>query len=248
VVVEVHADKPALSTAAARRAGERLRAVLASRPMARLVAATGASQLDFLAAVIEQPGIDWARVELFHLDEYVGLPISHRASFRRYLLDRLIVPAGIIRHNLLDGEGDLAAVLAAAGQALTAAPIDLAFVGIGENGHLAFNDPPADFQTTAPYLVVDLDQACRQQQVAEGWFASFAEVPPRAITMSVRQILQAREILCVVPGARKTEAVAATLRGEVRPEVPASILRTHPGTTLYLDRASAARVDPGLLP
>jgi glucosamine-6-phosphate deaminase len=248
VIVEVHADRPALAAAAARRAGELLRAALAARPMARLVAATGASQLELLAALIEQPGIDWARVELFHLDEYVGLPIGHPASFRRYLLDRLILPAGIIRHHLLDGEGDLPAVVAAAGQALTAAPIDLALVGIGENGHLAFNDPPADFQTTAPYLVVDLDQACRRQQVAEGWFASLAEVPPRAITMSVRQILQAREVLCVVPGARKAEAVAATLSGEVRPEVPASILRTHPRTTLHLDRASAARVDPALLP
>jgi glucosamine-6-phosphate deaminase len=155
-------------------------------------------------------------------------------------------PAGIERVHWLDGEGDLDAVVARAARAIGAAPIDVAFVGIGENGHLAFNDPPADFQTEAPYLVVELDEACRRQQVGEGWFALVDDVPRRAISMSVRQILKAGEILCIVPDQRKAAAVAASLSGEVRPEVPASILRTHPRATLFLDRGSASLLDRGL--
>jgi glucosamine-6-phosphate deaminase len=183
---------------------------------------------------------------MFHLDEYLGLPPDHPASFRRFLLERLIRPAGIERYHFLDGEKDPADVIATVGAALQAAPIDCAFVGIGENGHLAFNDPPADFDATEPYLTVRLDDACRMQQVGEGWFSSLADVPERAISISVRQILDAREIICVVPDARKADAVRNSLEGPVTPEVPASILQTHANTTVYLDKASAARLQqPG---
>ena len=179
---------------------------------------------------------------MFHLDEYVGLPIGHPASFRRYLLERLIRPTGMRTYHLLDGERDAQQVADEAGRAIASAPIDVAFVGIGENGHLAFNDPPADFATERPYLVVSLDEACRRQQVGEGWFASMDDVPAEAISMSVRQILKSRTILCVVPDARKAQAVHACLEGDVSPMAPASILQTHADTTVYLDRASAARL------
>ena len=244
MIVKVFGDKKALGAAAAQRAADILREAIAARGEARLVAATGASHFELLNALVEAPGIDWKRVEMFHLDEYVGLSAGHRASFRRYLRERLIDRTGIVRHHLIDGEADLTAVIAETTRALEAAPVDVAFVGIGENGHLAFNDPPADFASDAAYIVVELDQACRAQQVGEGWFGSIAEVPRRAITMTARQILKAREILCIVPDARKADAVAATLEGEVRPEVPASILRLHPRATLFLDGPSAAKVDP----
>jgi glucosamine-6-phosphate deaminase len=208
--------------------------------MARLVAATGVSQFEFLDELTSAPDIDWSRVELFHLDEYVGLPVTHPASFRKYLFERLIHKTGITQHHLLNGELDPKAVANQVGSELQSRPVDLAFAGIGENAHLAFNDPPADFQTTKPYLIVELDQACRQQQVNEGWFADFADVPKRAISMSIRQILSAREIIAVVPDARKAQAVKACLEGEISPLAPASFLREHPNATIYLDKDSAA--------
>ena len=233
-----------MSVAAADHAAGLLRETIARKGRARLVAATGASQIEFLAALVAAPGIEWNKVDLFHLDEYVGLPITHPASFRRYLHDRLIDVVGIRSYHLLDGESDCRRVAADAGRALTAAPIDLAFVGIGENGHLAFNDPPADFDTSEPYLVVTLDDACRRQQVGEGWFASLDEVPEQAISMSVRQILESRIILCVVPDARKAAAVKACVEGPVSPLAPASILQLHAATTLYLDRDSSELLRP----
>jgi glucosamine-6-phosphate deaminase len=243
VVVQVLPDKTALGAAAAGRASIILRETIAARGQARIVAATGASQFEFLAALSAAPGIDWKKVEMFHLDEYLGLPETHPASFRKYLRERLIDRVGIERHHLLDLEGDVPAVIRAVSTAIRAAPIDVAFVGIGENGHLAFNDPPADFVTDEPYIVVELDRACRQQQVGEGWFGRLEEVPTQAVSMTVRQILEAREILCIVPDRRKAEAVRASLRGPVTPEVPASALREHPNTTLYLDPGSAALLD-----
>jgi len=148
---------------------------------------------------------------------------------------------------LLDGEDNPREVIRQVGATLNAAPVDIAFAGIGENGHLAFNDPPADFDTQEPYLVVDLDEACRRQQVGEGWFANIADVPRQAISMSVRQILQAREIIAVVPDARKAHAVKLCVQGEITPMAPASILRTHPATTLYLDRESSSLLSPAKL-
>ena len=243
----VRPDRPSLGAAAAAQAGNLLRDALARNGKARIIAATGASQFDFLATLVREPGIDWPAVELFHLDEYVGLPATRPASFRRYLLDRLIGPAGIVRHHLLDGLGDLDEVRCQAGEALNAEPIDVAFVGIGENGHLAFNDPPADFTTTEPYLLVELDAACRRQQVGEGWFPTLDDVPRYALSVSVRQILKARVILCVVPDQRKAKAVRDTLEGPIGPEVPASILRTHPDVTLFLDEESSMFLDPRTL-
>jgi len=238
--VKTYIDRSTMSMAAARHAAQALRIAIGARGDARIVAATGASQFDFLEALTAAPGIDWTRVEMFHLDEYVGLPIDHPASFRRYLLERLIRKTGMTRYHLLDGEHDAARVAEHVGQEIGRTPVDVAFVGIGENGHLAFNDPPADFVTDRPYLIVTLDAACRRQQVGEGWFASVAEVPSEAVSMSVRQILKSREIICVVPDARKAQAVKACIDGEVSPMAPASILRTHANATIYLDRDSAA--------
>ena len=233
-------DPASLGRAAASDAAAIIEDAVASRGRARIIAATGNSQLHFLESLTAHLELPWTAVELFHLDEYLGIPATHRASFRRYLLDRLIGPTGIATSHLLDGELDPELVCRSVGQALQEAPIDVAFVGIGENGHLAFNDPPADFETRAPYLVVTLDEACRRQQVGEGWFSSLADVPSRAISMSVQQILAARQILVIVPDLRKAEAVRNTVEGPVTPLVPASILQTHAAATLYLDRGSAS--------
>jgi glucosamine-6-phosphate deaminase len=241
----VFPDKLSLAKTAASDAAARISAAIDTRRRARIVAATGASQVEFLDRLMRTPGLDWRHVEMFHLDEYIGLPISHPASFRKYLLERLIRPAGIVNYHLLDGERDPQAVCREIGQALRQAPIDVAFVGIGENGHLAFNDPPADFDTDAPYIIVRLDEACRRQQVGEGWFANLAQVPDTAISMSVRQILEAKAIICVVPDRRKAEAVRACLEGPVTPNMPASILRTHPNVTVYLDQDSSALLKNG---
>jgi glucosamine-6-phosphate deaminase len=229
-----------MGRAAAAHAAATLRECIRLKGHARVIAATGASQFDFLDALTSSPDIDWPRVELFHLDEYVGLSIDHPASFRRYLLDRLIRKVGIHKYRLLDGDTDPEQAAAEVGAVLAERPADIAFVGIGENGHLAFNDPPADFTTDDPYIIVTLDEACRRQQVGEGWFSSVADVPTHAISMSVRQILTSIEIVAVVPDARKAAAVKACVEGPVSPMAPASILQTHPNTTLYLDFDSAA--------
>jgi glucosamine-6-phosphate deaminase len=239
VRIRTYAERLTMSVAAAAHAAESLRTCIGTHGTARIIAATGASQLEFLDALTSTPDIDWSRVEMFHLDEYVGLPVDHPASFRRYLLDRLIDRVGISRYHLLDGEHDPEQVAQNIGDVLAERPIDLAFVGIGENGHLAFNDPPADFTTDRPYLIVTLDEACRRQQVGEGWFASIEDVPAQAISMSVRQILKSNEIIAVVPDARKAAAVQACVEGPISPMAPASILQTHPNTTLYLDEDSA---------
>lgn len=233
-----------LGQAAAEHAAARLRVAIGSHGRARIIAATGAAQFAFLAALTRDRSVDWPKVEMFHLDEYVGLPANHPASFRKFLTDRLIDPTGLGDAHLIDGEADAETVCRDMGALVQAAPIDLAFIGIGENAHLAFNDPPADFETDRPYIVVQLDEACRRQQVGEGWFATIADVPARAISMSVRQILAAREIIAIVPESRKATAVRAALEGELTPMVPASILRTHPNVTLYLDSASAALLAP----
>ena len=234
-------DTPAaLAAAAAHDAAGRIRNAITQHGRARIIAATGASQIAFLDALVREPGVEWDKVEMFHLDEYIGLPADHPASFRKYLLERLIGPAGITRHHLLDGERDPAAVCREMGALIRKEPVDVALVGIGENGHLAFNDPPADFETDAPYLVVRLDERCRLQQVGEGWFAGLADVPETAISMSVRQILDAKSIVCVVPDRRKAEAVRASLEGPVDPMTPASILQRHHDITIYLDRESAS--------
>ena len=239
--VEVFDSKRELGEAAAREAAGLIREAIAARGDARLVAATGASQFEFLDALAREGGIDWGRVVFFHLDEYVGLPESHPASFRKYLRERV---EGRVRpgaFHFIDGEAaDPREECRRLGELISPRAIDVAFVGIGENGHLAFNDPPADFETDEPYLVVELDEACRRQQVGEGWFKSLDEVPRRAVSMSVKQILRARRVICCVPDRRKAPAVRDCLESEVSPRHPASALRTHAGASLYLDRESAS--------
>jgi glucosamine-6-phosphate deaminase len=208
-----------------------------------VIAATGASQFEFLEALVVTPDIEWAKTVFFHLDEYVGLPETHPASFRRYLKERIVERVHPGAFHFVAGDApDPRAECRRVGEILGRHPIDVAFVGIGENGHLAFNDPPADFETVEPYLVVRLDEACRRQQMGEGWFARLEDVPAEAVSMSVRQILKSREILCIVPDQRKAEAVAACLEGPITPMHPASILQQHAHTTVYLDGAAAGKL------
>jgi glucosamine-6-phosphate deaminase len=243
--LRIFPDTDALAEAAAADASTSIRAAIEARGRARIVAATGVSQIAFLRTLVALPGIAWSQVELFQLDEYVGIPATHRASFQRYVLDRLVRPTGVSRLHLLDGAGDPARVIREAGAAVGAAPIDVVFAGIGENAHLAFNDPPADFTTTEPYFEVVLAEAARRQQVNEGWFANLDDVPARAITMSVRQILAAGEIFCMTPEGRKARAVRACFAGPVTPLAPASILQRHARATIYLDPASASLLPRG---
>jgi glucosamine-6-phosphate deaminase len=244
MVIKIYEDRTSLGRAAAEQAAVSIRQAIQEGGRARIIAATGASQFEFLDTLTAVPGIEWPCVEMFHLDEYIGLPASHPASFRKYLLERLIEKTGMSKYHFLEGDGDVAKTVRKVAAELTSAPIDVAFVGIGENGHLAFNDPPADFQTEEPYLIVDLDEACRRQQVGESWFADLSEVPKRAISMSVRQILKSKEIIAVVPEARKAQAVKSCFEGEISPLAPASILRTHARTTVFLDKDSSARLSP----
>lgn len=247
MLVKLFNDTAELARAAAEQATAAIQRALAERDRCRIVLATGTSQFAFLDALTSTPGIDWKKTEAFHLDEYVGMPVTHPASFRKILLERVIHKVGIERYHFVEGDApDLAAALRKVGKQLTSAPIDLAFIGIGENGHIAFNDPPADFDTEDPYIVVKLDEACRRQQVGEGWFADISQVPTRAISMSVRQIMKAREIIGVVPDQRKAKAVKACLEGEIRSTAPGSILRRHPNGTVYLDEDSSALLSPTL--
>jgi glucosamine-6-phosphate deaminase len=240
VNIKVFPNKDLLGADAAVQAATAICYAIREHGSARIVAATGASQFEFLDELTKSTEIDWKSVELFHLDEYLQIPITHPASFRKYLIERLINKVGIVRHHLLDGEGPSQKVIDEATREIRKRGIDVAFVGIGENGHIAFNDPPADFQTEESYIVVELDEACRRQQLGEGWFRNLAEVPTRAISMTVRQILKSKEIICVVPDARKAQAVARCLQGEISPLAPASILQTHLNTSVYLDKDSSA--------
>ena len=239
VVVESTPAK--LGVKAAAFAFDKLRSSLTERGEANLILATGASQIELLQELV-RADLDWKQVTCFHLDEYLGMPATHPASFRRYLQERFV--------DLIDGPKDFHWVRGDAtdsdveceriGKIIRQHPIDVACIGIGENGHMAFNDPPADFETTDPYLVVELDEACRRQQAGEGWFPSLEDVPTRAISMSVRQIMASTAIVCTVPDERKARAVQATVEGPITPDLPASILREHPQVTLLLDEAAAS--------
>jgi len=224
------------------RGAEAIRKAIASKGKAAIILATGASQFDLLAALVELPGIDWSKVTAFHLDEYIGLPESHPASFRKYLKERFLAKVPDLgRFVFVEGDAAyLGGELARLGNAIVRDPIDVAFVGIGENGHLAFNDPPADFEIETPYIVVELDEPCRRQQMGEGWFATLDDVPARAVSMSIRQIMKSATIICTVPDARKAPAVKACLEEPVSNLRPASILRDHADAHLYLDAASAS--------
>jgi glucosamine-6-phosphate deaminase len=240
LTIEVYEDRPSLGETAGKHAATLIRQAIAEKGAARIIGASAASQFEFLNALTQSPGIEWRRVELFHLDEYIGIPMTHPASFCRFLQERFVDRTGIEKVHFLDGMASPAEVIERVGTAISSAPIDAAFVGIGENGHLAFNDPPADFETEEPYITVNLDEACRLQQVGEGWFKDVEDVPKRALSMSVRQVLKAKEILAIVPGPKKAQAIAACFNGEITPMAPSSILRTHPKATIYLDRDSAA--------
>lgn len=247
--VVVHSDSVALGRAAGSEAAERIVATIAARGRARIVIATGASQFATLATLVAHPGIDWSKVEVFHLDEYIGIPATHPASFRRYLSERFVAKVTNLGafHGVRGDAPDALAECARLSALIATAPIDVLLLGIGENGHLAFNDPPADVTTTVPYLVVELDAACRAQQFGEGWFPTLAAVPTRAISMSIQHILSAAVLIASVPDARKAAAVQASLEGPLSAQVPGSYLRTHARCRLHLDRAAASLLKPATL-
>ena len=235
-------DAAAMGQAASAQGAQVLRDVLAKKGRANIIVATGASQFETLKRLVQEPGIDWSRVTVFHLDEYVGLPESHGASFRKYLRERFIGQLPTKPEFVpVDGDAqDLDAEIKRLNDRITACPIDLCFAGIGENSHLAFNDPPADFVTEVPYIVVDLDHACRRQQFGEGWFPTFDDVPKQAISMSIRQIMKSACLILSVPDQRKAAAVKGTVEGPVTPDCPASIVQRHADCTLYVDVSAAS--------
>ena len=241
MIIETFTNKEDMGAAAAGAGIAKLKEVLADKGSASIIVATGVSQFDILA-ILTKSDLPWNKITAFHLDEYVGLPITHGASFRKYLWERFVtqLPLPPAAFHFLDGEGDAEAECERVSELISACAIDVAFVGVGENGHLAFNDPPADFETEKPYLVVDLDDACRRQQLGEGWFPDFESVPSRAISMSIRQIMKSDTIICTVPDERKAEAVKNATQGPITPEVPASILQDHPNCRMFLDTASAS--------
>lgn len=233
--------KQETSIAAANAASAKLREAINTNGHASFIVATGASQFDFLNALTNDSSIDWTKTTMFHLDEYIGISVKHPASFCKYLQERLvdIVQPGTV--HFLNGEtDDPQAECDRLNRIISQHQIDIAFVGIGENGHLAFNDPPADFETEDPYIVVELDEACRQQQVGEGWFNGLDDVPTHAISMSIRQIMKSKTIICTVPNERKAEAVRNCINGDITPMHPASILQRHQDCTVYLDTGSAS--------
>lgn len=244
--VTISETKQELGRRAAGYGAECIRHAIAERGEANIILATGASQFEMLSALLEEQDIDWSRVTAFHLDEYVGMDTTHPASFRKYLKERFVerLTTPLRAFHLILGESvDSASECRRLNEIITQYPIDVAFVGIGENGHLAFNDPPADFETDDPYIVVNLDEPCRRQQLGEGWFATLEEVPKQAISMSIRQVMKSRAIVCSVPDLRKAKAVKLTLKSEVSPFAPASILQLHPSAHIYLDPNSASLID-----
>lgn len=239
--VIISETKEELGQSAGAYAAMIIRDTITRQGYANVILATGTSQFETLNQLIEEGDIDWSKVTMFHLDEYIGLPVTHPASFRKYLAERFLSRVPSLRASyLINGEGNLEKELEHLAREIGQHPIDIALVGIGENGHLAFNDPPADFETESPYLVVNLDEPCRRQQMGEGWFGSLEEVPLQAISMSVRQIMKSAHIICSVPDERKAVAVKNSLENEVSKAFPASILQLHPNCTFFLDRESAS--------
>ncbi|WP_428387030.1 glucosamine-6-phosphate deaminase [Mucisphaera sp.] len=242
--VLIREDKATLGRDAADDGAAVIQTALRERGQASIIVATGASQFATLEALVRTESLDWSRVTVFHLDEYLGLPITHPASFRLYLWDRFLrqLPMPVRAFHAIDGNANPAAEVDRLGRIIAEHTIDVAFVGIGENAHLAFNDPPADLQTQAAFMQVDLDEACRKQQLGEGWFETLEDVPKQAITMTVPEIMRSRHIICSVPDERKAQAVAAAVEGPVTETVPASILQQHGACRLYLDPPAASRL------
>ncbi len=242
--ISISADPKSLGESAGKAAGELIRKAINLTGRANIILATGTSQFETINQLLAEKGIAWEKVTLFHLDEYIGLPVTHQASFRKYLKERFLDKVGDLKqYYLIDGEFDPTEELERLGKQIEKHPIDVALVGIGENGHLAFNDPPADFVTEDPYIVVDLDRACRAQQFNEGWFPSLEAVPGQAISMSIRQIMKSKSIICSVPDERKAKAVMDCVKNPVSNLFPASILQEHEACTLFLDEASASLLD-----
>jgi glucosamine-6-phosphate deaminase len=239
--LHIFSTKQSMGAFAGRRVASLIMAAIAEHGDATIILATGASQFEMLEQLVAQE-VDWSRVTAFHLDEYIGLPSSHPASFRKYLQERFVDRiSGLGAFHFVNGDAaDIAAECARVNALIQGRWVDVACVGIGENGHLAFNDPPADFAVETPFIVVQLDEACRRQQLGEGWFPTLEDVPTQAISMSIRQIMRCNAIVCTVPDARKAEAVKKTVEGPVTPDVPASILQEHPRCELFLDAAAAA--------
>lgn len=242
--IKIASDPVALGQAAGREASALILEAIKRNGTANIILATGTSQFETLKQLIAEKEIDWSKVVMFHLDEYIGLPSTHPASFRKYLKERFLsnVPPLKAAH-LINGETDVKAECQRLGRLITEHPIDVALVGIGENGHLAFNDPPANFDTEEPYIIVDLDETCRRQQYNEGWFKSIEDVPRQAISMSVKQILKSGHVICSVPDTRKAVAVKNTLAQGVNNMYPASILQKHKHCSLFLDMGSASHID-----
>ena len=240
------ANRQELGPRAAADGAKTLRETIATNGRANIIVATGSSQFEMLNALAEEPDIRWDKITVFHLDEYVGLPITHPASFRLYLWKRFVsrLPLPLAAFHYVNAETNPQAECDRLSAMIAKHPIDVAFIGIGENGHVAFNDPPADFQTETPYLLVTLDEACRKQQLGEGWFPTLADVPKQAISMSVRQIMKSKRIVCTVPDERKAEAVRNSVEGPVTPDVPASMLQRHENLTLFVDAAAASLLKP----
>ncbi|MBQ7190022.1 MAG: glucosamine-6-phosphate deaminase [Kiritimatiellae bacterium] len=243
--IVIGTDKLDMAQRAADTAAAAIRKAIAERGEARIIVATGASQFEFLAALMKEPGIDWTKVTGFHLDEYVGLPVTHPASFRAYMRARFVskTPQPMKAFHEVNGNApDTAAECARLEALVREAPIDVACIGIGENGHIAFNDPPADFDTNAAYRVVPLDEKCRLQQVGEGWFVSLEEVPAYAFSMTVKQIMWSHSIICTVPDARKADAVKGAVEGPVTNLCPSSVLQLHPECAMFLDPPAASKL------
>jgi glucosamine-6-phosphate deaminase len=239
--ISVQDDPLKLGEEAGKKAAELIRAAIREKGSATIILATGSSQFETVAQLTREDNVDWGTVTMFHLDEYIGLPMSHKASFRRYLKERFLDKVPDLKAvHFINGEAEPEGECQRLESLIRQSPVDVALVGIGENGHLAFNDPPADFETERAYLVADLDTACRQQQVHEGWFSEVNQVPTQAISMSVKQIMRSKHIICSTPDSRKAMAVKNTVEQQVSNLYPASILQQHPDCYLYVEKASAA--------
>ena len=238
-------SKNDLGKEAAKIGAQKIRESISSQGEANIIVATGASQFEMLNHLTKENGIDWTKVTGFHLDEYIGIPIDHSASFRLYLWKRFVskLPVPIKTFHFINADQHPENECLRLARIINDIQINAAFIGIGENSHIAFNDPPADFETSDPYIIVNLDKDCQKQQLGEGWFESLDDVPDQAISMSVTQIMRSEMIICSVPDKRKASAVSKTIAGEVTTSCPASILQKHPDCSLFLDRGSASKIN-----
>ncbi|MDH5381653.1 MAG: glucosamine-6-phosphate deaminase [Cyclobacteriaceae bacterium] len=241
MTINISETQKQLGAESGKLAAEKIKSVLAEKGFCNIILATGTSQFETLNYLTAQTDIDWGKVTMFHLDEYIGIPITHPASFRKYLKERFVNKVNSLKEaHLINGELEPEKECERLNEIISNCTIDVALVGIGENGHLAFNDPPADFETEQPYIVVELDEKCRLQQMGEGWFPTLNDVPKQAISMSIRQIMKSDCIICSVPDQRKAEAVRDCLNNEVSNLFPASILQNHKDCSLFLDSESAS--------